>query len=145
MLKHGKGQRIFYDFQSIQVNWRFFFQLNSLPQKYLNYKLLINYRSSKKCLTSLDFNYFRPYLVLLQFNFNFMTKGICNLNLDKRFYTCMVAFMIMKISLLTLLWVWSYQSPMYNPIRGDYKKVWHIHIRSATGLSTTSCNNLLCG
>ena len=32
--------------------------------------------------TSLDFNYVRPCLVLLQFNFNFMTRVFCNLNID---------------------------------------------------------------
>ena len=61
-------------------------------------------------LTSLDLNHVRPYLVLLQFNFNFMTyQGICNLNIDKKYFLNMhVSLMVTKISFLTLLWVLSY-------------------------------------
>ena len=38
--------------------------------------------------TCLDFDYVRPCLVLLQFNFTFISRGFCNLNLKIKKYVC---------------------------------------------------------
>ena len=43
-------------------------------------------------ITSLDFTYIRPYLVLLQFNFDFLTQLFCNLNLDINSMFVRIAF-----------------------------------------------------
>ena len=58
--------------------------------------------------TSLDFNYIRPRFDLLQFSYNFMTKGFSNLNRYVTTLTSTINFLTRGLEDLTLSYICDY-------------------------------------